>query len=108
MPRKNHSWTTLPFAPVEPLPPSQKDVWVPVDQKLLAFRLGNLASVEEVSKHQNEEHQVWRFRICAIGGATGVCAHRDEAMRRAEFLLGKGECTVQLPAIGTSKKGGAA
>ena len=95
----------LPYKPVEPLPPTDNTAWVPTDKKERAFRLGNKASVEEVSGSGTPEQGAWRWRVCKLGGDTAVCTKRDVAMRAAEFCLGLGEMPIRLPE--TAQKKGA-
>ena len=89
----------LPYVPVQPLPPTDNSAWVAVDKKRRAFRLGNKASVEEVSGTGTPEQGAWRWRICQLGGDTAVCDRMDKAMRAAEFSLGVGEMPVRPPEI---------
>ena len=93
----------LPYAPVQPLPPTDGTVWVPTDKKCRAFYLGNWASVEEVSGSGTPEQGRWRWRVCKFGGDTAVCDRRDKAMRAAEFSLGLGEMPVRLPEVANKK-----
>ena len=105
---RKYSPTTLPYAPVQALPRTDASAWTPCDKQRLTFRLGNKASVEEISGHRETAHQKWRFRICALGGETAVHDRLEAAMRAAEFALGIGEMPVRLAENPASKNGGAA
>ena len=105
---RKYSPTTLPYAPVEALPRTDASAWTPCDKQRLTFRLGNRASVEEVSGNRETDRQKWRFRICALGGETAVHDRLETAMRAAEFALGIGEMPVRLAEVASNRNGGAA
>jgi hypothetical protein len=92
----NEPQATTFLPPVEPLPPSNPRLWRKLSSKPLAYALGSLATVEEITGNKLANAQVWRWRIIRFGAPKPQNdTTRERAMRAAEFLLGVGEMEVE-------------
>ena len=94
---------TFDARPLQP-PSTAATAWVAADRKLLAFRLGNKASLEEITGSPDPKNQRWRWRVCKFGGETAIVTSRDAAARAAEFALGVGEMPFVLPETKVAKQ----